>query len=289
VYPILEKIENQRNASFRIKRDIVPHITVPWHFHPEYELVLILKSEGRRFVGDCIDNFCAGDLVLLGPNLPHVWINNEDYYKGVKDIYADVIVVHFLDDAFGKNFFTIPELEGVKSLLQKSSFGISIGGKTNKNVSSTMLAMLNSDPLTRMIGLLRIFEMIANNQGDLKLLSKENYAGVAMNKHGERLKKVFQFIFENYYKEISLSDVAHIANMSKPSFCRYFKQVTSKSFTDYINEIRIGYAKKIISSDFRFVNEVAYQCGYNNPSYFNRQFKKYVGKTPMKYLYEDKK
>jgi AraC-like DNA-binding protein len=286
MYPILEKIETHKNTSFRIKRDLVPHIEVPWHFHPEYELVLIMKGEGRRFVGDCIDNFREGDLVLLGPNLPHVWINNEEYYQGNKDVFADIIVIHFLENAFGHKFFTLPELENVKFLLQKSAFGISIGGVTGDRVSSMMVDMLVSGPSKKFICLLQILDLVSKNTNDLKLLSKENYTGVALDKHGERLKNVFQFIFENYYRDISLKEVANIAHMSKSSFCRYFKQVTSKCFSDYINEIRIGYAKKIISSDSRPVYEVAYQCGYNNPSYFNKQFKKYVGKTPLEYLTE---
>jgi AraC-like DNA-binding protein len=286
MYPILEKIENHKSTSFRIKRDRVPHINVPWHFHPEYELVLILKGEGRRFVGDCIDDFCAGDLVLLGPNLPHVWINSEDYYKVNKDVFADIVVIHFLEDAFGHNFFALPEMENVKILLQKSSYGISIGGATGEKVSSMMVEMLLADPSKKLIGLLHILDLVSKNTLEQKLLSRENYAGRTMDKHYDRLKNVFQYIFENYYRDISLKDVANIANMSKSSFCRYFKQVTSKCFSDYINEIRIGYAKKIISTESKPVYEVAYQCGYNNPSYFNKQFKKYVGKTPLEYLTE---
>jgi len=281
--PFLEDISLLNDSSFAVKRDMLPHINVPLHFHPECEWVLNLQGTGKRFVGDSIMDFTAGDLVFLGGYLPHFWKNSTAHYVAGSTLKADVVVVHFKKEAFGKMFFALPEMRKINRFLEMGKRGIAITGKSQLVISDRLMTMLSEDSTARFISLLEILKFASENEDDWEILSVNDYSAFTAISGSERLIKVFQYVSENYDSPITLADAAGVANMNKTAFSRYFKLKTRKTFVTYLNEVRVNYAKKLLLAHATPVNTVSYDCGFNNPSYFNKIFRSLVGQTPSEY------
>jgi AraC-like DNA-binding protein len=282
MHPILEKVSTGSSTSFALKEEILPYIKIGWHFHPEYELTLFTESTGKRFIGDHTDNFGPGDLLLLGPNLPHYMRNDEFYYANHPNLRIRAIVVHFSRDFIGDKFFDIPEMIPVKKLLQNASRGIHIGGETQKLIAPRMENLLKVDGYPRLMCLLDILETIAHSD-DLKLLSSLGYQNSFSHNDAERINSVFDYLLQRFTEEISLQAVAAHIHMNTSAFCKFFKNRTGKTFSHILNEIRIGHACKLFIEEGLSVSQVCYSCGYNSLSYFNRKFKAITKYSPMEY------
>lgn len=254
----------------------------PWHYHPEYELVLVLKSSGRRMVGDHIGYFKEGDLVFMGSMLPHVWVNDPVYLNGKANHPADAIVIHFKDDFLGKDFFNAPEMEKMKNFLSLSKRGMAIKGKMRTRINAIMKEMLPLDGIRRLSSLLIIFELLSSNS-EYELLATPEFVNHPEEKGSSRLGEVMEYIMRNFDEDITLSKVASLANMGLTTFCNFFKENYRVTFVEYLNIIRVGHACKLLSTQELTVAEIAYSCGFNTLANFNRQFKKYKGMTPSKY------
>lgn len=280
--PILEKLTLEPKYSFVVQSDHLPYYPTPWHYHPEYELVLVVKSTGQRIVGDNIENFSDGDMVLIGPNLPHVYNNDSQYYEGRKELVAEAIVIHFTEASLGKSFFDLPEMTFIKRLFKKAHRGLKIMGETKEEIAHIMHEMLSTNGPSRIIGLVTILEKLAASS-EYRLLSSPGFSPKNNSPGAERITRVHEYIMMNFKKDISLEDVAEIANMVPNSFCRLFKSRTRKTFSTFLNEIRIGYACKLISEDKQSIAEICFSSGFNNLSNFNRQFKRIMQKSPLQY------
>ena len=280
--PILEKVTPTSDCSFALKEEILPHVKIGWHFHPEYELTLFTESSGKRFIGDNTDNFCEGDLLLLGPHLPHYMRNEEIYYKKMPYKRIRAIVVHFTGDFLGKSFFEIPEMKVIKKLLNASSRGIHIFGETQARVSREMERLLECKGFDRLKCLLDILEIISNSS-EQRLLTSAGYRNTFSADDADRINKIFDYLFLNFTEDITLADAAGLIFMSTSAFCKFFKSRTGKTFTNILNEIRIGHACKLFIEKDVSVSEVCYNCGYNNLSYFNRRFKLITKYSPLDY------
>lgn len=252
----------------------------PWHFHKEYELVLIDNNEGTRFIGDQVSNFKDGDLALLGPNIPHLYRNNDAYYKK-SSLTAKSIFMHFTDDFLGESFFNIPEMRLVKRLLNRSSFGLDIFGKSNGWVRQKMIGMKNQAPSRRLLTMLDILEFLSTSKDIKPILSNGFTAKDSYDT--DRIDIVLQFILENYSSDIYIEEIASKLNMSVPSFSRYFKHHTKKTFSNYVTEIRISHACRLLLEDNYNISEICYQSGFDTLSNYYRHFKKYVGIIPKEY------
>jgi AraC-like DNA-binding protein len=280
--PILEKVPTFPSNSFALKQEILPYIKIGWHFHPEYELTLFTESTGKRFIGDHTDNFGPGDLLLIGPNLPHYMRNHEIYYSGEQGLRVRAIVVHFSKDFVGEKFFDIPEMVAVKKLLQNSVRGIHIYGKTQKKVAKTMENLLHLEGYSKLMCLFDILQTIATSE-EKKPLSSLGYRNTFSPHDADRINAVFDFVMKNFETDINLSEVASIAHMSDSAFCKFFKSRTGKTFSHILNEIRIGHACKLFIEQGNSVSDVCYSSGYNSLSYFNRKFKAVTKFAPLEY------
>lgn len=278
----LEKLTLEPKYSFVVQKDDYPYYPTPWHYHPEYELVLVVKSTGQRIVGDRTENFEDGDLVFLGPNLPHAYKNDAIYYKGIPSLRAEAIVIHFREDFLGKDFFHLPEMIPVNQLLDKAKFGLKINGKTRAAITEYMHEMLSESGHKRIIKLLAILELLSVTN-EYEPLASPGFIQKYTASGTERITRVHEYIIINFRKDISLTDIAEVACMSVPSFCRFFKSCTRKSFSQYLNEIRIGYACKLLVEDKYYISKICYESGFNNMSNFNLQFKKITGMSPLQY------
>jgi AraC-like DNA-binding protein len=279
---IIERLNKDAKSSFVLQKDVYSHYPTPWHYHPEYELVLVLRSSGEKIIGDHMSSFTDGDLVFLGPNLPHVYHNSQIYYEENSNLTAEAIVIHFNIDFLGNSFFNIPEMEAISGFLEKSVMGFAIRGNARQLIAQKMNDMLEMSGSSRIIELLSILHILTETKEKEKLASP-GFIQDFKTSGSEQITKVCDYIMKNFTYDITLNQVAKIANMSPNAFCNFFKQRTRKTFVNFLNEVRIGYACKLLSGEQHNISEICYLSGFHNLSNFNRQFIRTVNKTPHQY------
>lgn len=254
----------------------------PFHSHPEFELVYILESHGKRIIGNAVESFESGDMVFLGDDIPHVWLNDEIFYKGINSLKAKAIVIYFSRDLFGDSFYELPEAQDVKKFFSQAMKGVSITGQTNALISKKMEKLLKKKGFEVVMGLIEILFLLSKSK-DLRYINDNSYVSTNDENKNDRLAEVFQYVKSNYKEEISLDEIAKIANLTPTSFCRMFKSKTKKPFVEYLNEIRVSNACKYLIETDLGISEIAYECGYKTASNFNKLFKKLIGTTPKEY------
>jgi AraC-like DNA-binding protein len=279
--PVLDYLLKNSDESFVTRLFDYNYFPTPWHFHPEYELVLVLESKGKRIIGDHISEFGPGDLVLLGPNLPHLYRNYPEFYLANTDLRAKSIVVHFDQKTFGDGFLSLPESKNLNQLLIRSAKGLEITGAINKLVSNLLWEMLDLNGLPKWLKLLEILNGLAESK-DLCFITKNVIHG-RNGVESERMKKVLNYVYQNFQEQIMIDNVAEIANMANNSFSRYFSQRTRQSFTSFLNEIRLNHAAKLLVETQKSVLEISLSCGFNNLSNFNFQFKMRYHQSPLNF------
>lgn len=280
--PVLEHLPLDPEASFVVKAFDYPYYPTPWHFHPEYEIVLVTESTGKRFIGDSVSDFKKGDLAFLGPNLPHLYRNDIEYYAAnSQDLRAKSIVVHFLERSFGNQFFALPETRNISILFSRSKNGLDIFGSTRDIVSQELLELLALNGFPRWLKLLDILQVLSESD-ELKSISRTHVVG-KNEIESDRMNRVFEFVMRNFTREITIAEVANEVNLAENSFSRYFSQRTRKSFITFVNEVRLSHASKLLQENKLSISEICFASGYNNLSHFNRQFKNLYQVSPLTY------
>lgn len=287
---IYEKISSAEDQSFRYIALSLPHFNAPFHYHPELELTLIEKSAGKRFIGGQVAHYEAGDLVLLGPNVPHCWINAEaespktelSEVEPVAIDAAQAIVIQFDAHFLGESFLALPELNAVQQLIQKIQTGLLVHGETRNKVAQKMRDGLSLKGFPKLLHLLDVLYNLAIS--DETELIEFSYASTVLSAGDtERFQRIFNYLIDNFRDNISLEEIARVANLSPTAFCRYFKKVTRKTFVDVLTEFRIKHACQLLSSTEKSVKEICFDSGFGNVSYFNKEFKKALGQSPLQY------
>ena len=278
--PQLYKLPIAPDTSFLYIDEECKYFDKPWHFHKEYELVYINKTKGTRFIGDHVSFFEDGDLALLGPNIPHLYRNSDEYYKNNK-LTARSIFIHFTEDFLGDTFFDLPEMKQVKKLLERSSLGLEVFGKSNAFVKNKLVEMNEQKPANRLMNLLEILVYMSTSKDIRPILSKTFTA--TSDNDTDRIDTVLQFILKNYKNDIYIEEIASKLNMSIASFSRYFKHHTHKTFSNYVTEIRISHACRLMMDSHHNISEICYMSGFENQSNFYRHFKKFTGVIPKEY------
>jgi AraC-like DNA-binding protein len=253
-----------------------------WHYHLEFELVLINIGSGKRMVGDHIDQFEDGDLVFLGSNLPHEWLCDEHYFNKENGFQGEGIVVQFLENFLGDTFFNIPENEKLRKVLDDATQGCSIMGDTKISITKIMLKMIDSDPNERLYFLFKIFQILSITK-EYQLLASPNFTSTFQAEKSNSMKKVIKYIMQNFQKKIQMKDVLEIINMSSTSFSVLFKKTYGMTFSEYILKVRIGYACSLLTDNNKSISQVSFDAGFDNLSNFNRLFKKAKSLTPKEY------
>jgi AraC-like DNA-binding protein len=268
-----ERISTSPAASFAVKRRRDRRFEFAWHFHPQVELTWIVRSRGRRFVGDSIEDYRDGDLVLLGPNLPHTWHSEPGRHEAV--------VVQFSPDFLGDAFLAAPELLAVRRLLDRSGRGLAFGGRALKAVSRLLDQVEDVDGLPRLRALLEILERLSTAR-DARPLSSRAFREPRKSDM-ERIDRVCRWIAERFAEDVSLPEAAGVAHLSVPAFCRFFKSRTGKTLVGYLTELRIGRACRLLMETDRSVSDVGFASGFNNLSNFNRRFRALKGLSPREF------
>lgn len=269
------KVPHGDKASIKVDYEKMPHFYSTYHMHEELQLMLIIKGEGTAYIGDKIVHFENGDVFFMGKNLPHVFKDNK------KD-EVECITIFFLAEFMGAGFLDLPESNLLAGLITESSRGLTVKGELKDSITKEIWQVYNSDGLERLLTLVTALNKIALSE-EIVFLSRPGYHKPKRSIDGQKINDVFDFLMNNYSHEIKLDEVADIAHMTPTAFCRYFKHHTRKTYSLFLNEIRIGHACKMLIDDQLSISQICFNSGFNNISNFNRQFKKISGFTPSEY------
>ncbi|HEX8546395.1 MAG TPA: AraC family transcriptional regulator [Cytophagaceae bacterium] len=279
--PQLFKLPYAKDTSFYYSKYDCDYFEKPWHFHKEFELVYIIKSKGTKFIGNKVLSFDEGDLTLIGADVPHLFRNDEIYYEQNFKNQASCIFIHFDPSVWGGQFIELPEFKKVKKILKEASLALTIEGNTKKLIVDKLERMEALDSTKKILSLLEILEILSTGE-DVSTILNVPFVGKS-NHHADRINKVFDYIMLNYTQEIYVKQIADELHMSTSAFSRYFKTHTSKTFSDYVTEIRINFACKLLIEDNFSVSEIGFMSGFENRTNFYRHFKKQVGMVPKDY------
>lgn len=276
------KIPKTSEESFRLQEDHESHFYDHLHQHPEVQLTQILSSEGKVIVGDFIGTFKAGDIFLIGPNLPHVFRNDSKYYTSLHDGQAHSLTVFFEWQTFGDKFLSLPELTHLQEFSKLSQRGLFVQEPVKTRISRLMKLLFKKTGMDRMITLLKILSVLSEYKHVEPLASSGTYNEFD-EIDGKKLADIYRFTMNEYHRKISLDEVASIAHMTTNSFCRYFKKRTRKSYIDFLTEIRLGQAKKLLQQKNLSISQISIEVGFNNLSNFNRKFREMCSITPTEF------
>ena len=273
--PLLQKLPLSENSSFVCRTYRTPYFETPWHQHDEFELVMILEGTGNALIGDYFGEYKPGDVFFLGPNLPH-WFRKTDPNQ-----IGSALVVHFLPEFWGKPFLALPEMWAVQSLFNLSKQGIALVDNARQRVGNLLKVMEISRGLTTLWLLLRCFEEMVQPPSFPVLCTGTSVYKASTE--ANPVARIFDYTFANYQQTISLDEIAKLVNMSRATFCRYFKQSTKRTYVDFLKEVRISHACRQLTEGNKSVLAVCYDSGYNNMANFSKQFRELKKMTPLQY------
>lgn len=274
--PLLLDVKSLLKDSIFVKEICLPELNDQLHFHNACEIALIIKSTGKRIVGDNIEDYTDGDIILMGPHVPHISYSNDPDHP---EVHA--MVVYFYPDWLTDIHANSDELTQLRELFEDMKRGVKIIGNTRKKVMKNILQLKHAKGLERIIKILEILEAISRSK-EYVCLASEGFSNSYNQKDVHRMDKVYKYVMEHFTDDIMLEDIAEIANMTPTAFCRFFKGKTQKTFSNFVNEVRIGHARKLLYGDLN-ISEVCFQCGFNNFSNFNKNFKFYTKMSPSEF------
>lgn len=250
-----------------------------WHFHPEYEIVLNIKSNGTRIIGDSVELFDQYDMVLIGANIPHCW----NYYKPENNVQDNPgIIIHFKLSSLGQNFLSQHEMRCFKELLESAERGVAFSVNDAKKAEKYFIQMINTKGIDKMIGFFNIIKIMCSPD-KIGSLCSENYKLAFDERGNKRMADVYAYIRDNYFKEIPLGKASKIAGMNRVAFSRFFKENCGVCFVEYLNRVRTTKACYLLRETEYQVNDIASECGFASISNFNKQFRKNEGLAPRIY------
>jgi len=251
----------------------------PFHNHPELELVYVREGFGKRIIGNKIENFVAGDLLFMGSNLPHIWINDQSFYQQSSALRAKAIVIYFNKNVFGKAFYDLKESHRVIDFFKRAERGIKITGQTQKILAEKLEEVVLKKDFEKIIGLFEILHILSTSK-DCEYILSDVSINNELSEDTDRLTKVYRFMWENLHENINLDKVSEIANLTPQSFCRLFKKRTGMSFLEYLTRVRIDQSCKMLIETDKTIAEIAYRCGFKTVPNFNKLFRQINGKNP---------
>lgn len=276
----LEDVHWNQEESFLVRSYDLPRFEVPWHFHPEMELTHILEGEGDRCVGDHLGPFRAGDLVLLGSNLPHYWRSVD---AGERPQRARAVVVHLKAASLGVGFLDLPECREWKRLFAAAKRGLCFDELTGGRVRPLLDDLLAASGAARVLALLQVLQALSERHPAAVPLAGEHYLPDNDSQAADRMRRVYDHLYTHLEEPLSLPEIARVAGMSDAAFSRYCKKVTGRTLTDLINELRVARACKELIETPQSVSEIAFLTGFQSLSNFNRVFAEAKGMPPSAY------
>jgi AraC-like DNA-binding protein len=280
--PQLLKVNTGHLGSFSARKDTRPNVNNRWHYHQEVELIMINEGKGMQFIGDNMRQFEAGDVILIGSNLPHYWRFDMDEIKTTRKQVTYATVIHFLENLWGDRFLNIPETHVIKRVLEKSRQGILIKGKEASHVGHFIEKVYQSNGLEKLIALMESLSALSECKHQT-LLSSPGFRYNYSDSENQRVHSIYEYTLQNFENKISLREIAAVADLVTNSFCRYFRSRTGKTYSQFLTEVRVGHACKLLIEDKLSIKQISYASGFKNFSCFHKKFKSITGKTPLQY------
>ena len=277
--PIYERLIGSLDEGFLVKEIHGKACNCPWHCHMETELVLVLRSQGYRIVGDNIQSLQRGDLVLLGPNLPHAYQHTDRL--SARRPPAHCVLLQF-EERLWSNPLELPTMAPVRRLLRRAANGLQIVDPTRKRIMAMLLEMLKLRGVRRITTFLMMLDVLAQSRS-CRAIASPGFAAPSTSHEQERIGRVCQFIDENCHRPFRLREAAKLAHMSEGAFSRFFRSHTGRTFPAFVNDLRIGRACRLLTETEMNITEIALSCGYRNISNFNRQFLELKGVSPCEF------
>lgn len=281
----LKKSPIPSTYTFELKALKETHFDPNWHFHSEFQLFLVLNGQGTRFIGDSVKHFKKGDITFTGPNLPHLWRSDFEDSSVKENIWSEGIVVYFHENFLGNELLEKEEMIKIRQLFKKSRRGLNIYGDSAKEIKGMLHNLLTLTGFDSVIELLKILNNISKSS-EIELLASPGYTNTLKEGDTDRMNKVYAYVMKNFRRKIAISELATLTNMTPTSFSRYFKIHSNKTFSEFMSEIRIGHACKLLIEKRVNVSQACYESGFQTLSNFNRQFKAITNRTPAAYKRE---
>ena len=278
----LEELKQNPEESFFIGvfQDHIEQTS--WHYHQEFELSFITEGSGKRIVGDSVELFHPGDLIFIGPRIPHVWISGEMARTQHSGRTLESVYLLFNQDILPQGLTSLPEFKDVKRALHLSERGMRITGDTLNQVSRIMLQLPYQGRMKRLMLFYEIMHIIGNSDS-YTLLASEGYIKSKFETSNSRVNTIHEFLMNNYREEVNLDEIADLVHLAPASACRFFKSATGQTIFNYLNKIKVDYACNLLMNTEMNIVDISYDCGFNNLSHFNKQFRQITGKTPSQY------
>jgi AraC-like DNA-binding protein len=281
ILPALEIIEPSFGSSFTLTQYVDNENSTAhfWHYHPEIELVYVNGGSGKRQIGSHISYYTSGSLILIGSNLPHCGFTDE------KTGNSKETVIQMKPDFLGSNFLGVSEMKNINHLFNRAKTGLVFIGETKKRLGSKIELMADQLPFERLLTLLSILNEL-EEATEFKVLNAEGFSMNLQMQDNDKINTIFNYVKDNFQEQITLEQVADLVSMTVPSLCRYFKKITKKTFTKFVNEYRLVHASKLLAEKHISITEVCFESGFNNFSYFNKTFQEFTGKSASQYRKE---
>lgn len=281
IRPSFEIVESSFGSSFYYSKYVenANNMAHLWHYHPEIEMVFVNGGSGKRQIGSHVSYYTDGDLILIGSNLPHCGFTDE--HTGNKN----ETVIQMKPDFLGANFFSLQETKSISELFDKAKGGIAFGDESKKAVGSRIEMMEKQAPFERLLTLLSVLKEL-ESANDYKILNASGFSMETQVQDNDRINMVFNYVKDHFTEEISLETISEMSSMTVPSFCRYFKKITKKTFTRFVNEYRVVHASKLLAEKQISIANISYESGFHNFSHFNKLFKEFTGKSASQYRKE---
>lgn len=271
---------NSKESIFLIREVIQPYFSPEFHFHEECQLAYIIKGSGKRIIGDSVERFDEGELVFIGSNVPHVWLDERQNEK--QCISLSLFISPY---GFREHFSAFGDVQRIDALFEKAKLGMLITGETKEQIVALLKTASMQLGIERAITLFNLIYALGSTT-EYWSLTSPNYINYLPCKDNDRMNRVYSYLLQNFNKDIQLHQVADIAGMNPNAFCRFFKARTQKSLTTFVNEIRIGHACKLLLKKDESISQIAYNCGFNNVSNFNLFFKLFKNIPPRQFRKE---
>jgi len=274
--PLLEDIGKKRGQHSIIAFEIEQQkLDFFWHYHPEYELTLIVHGKGTRMVGDHHENFESGDLVFIGPDLPHTWMSDRHMEGNCK-----VVVIQFTKELI-QRFIGLEEDAKINGFLSDSKRGLTINSNNNDNVKNLIKALPSKTGIDKISVFLQILHLLSTLES--RTLSSSFYQPLKGAENEKRINTVCQYIQKHSTEPLTIQKAASIIHLTPSAFCKFFKRITGKTFSDYVNDIRIANVCRDLIATDKQVSTIAFENGFDTLTYFNRIFLKKKGIKPSNY------
>ena len=286
--PFYQKLVTSPDQSVIFFDEEKPHFTVPWHFHPEIEILYVCKSTGTSYIGDSINHFKNGDISIIGENVPHWWKSDEEYLQAKSSDGIKALIIQFRKEMFDTNFINMPEMSSIRDLLERSGRGIQFTGNSTEALGRQVTKIFRLSGIKRITELIILLDMMAR-ASEFRFHASIGYSKIINTWDFNRFNKVHEFLVNNFTGKIFLNDICNLVNMTPTALCRYFRKHSGKTLFSFLNEMRIGHACKLLIEENTSISDACFRSGFNNLSHFNMQFKKIMHMTPTDYLISYKK